>query len=608
MKLVVLYILAMPCRRRGLRRRRRCCSTRPGRTLQPRRPRPDRDALRLRLGVQQQRLGVRRPGTVTSQWYTTTLGLCMLIGRFFLIIPALAIGGSLVRKQKVPATAGTFPTDTPLFGGLVARRHPHRRRPDVLPRPGARPHRRAPVALGARDDDHAPRTRHRPTCPAAPPKARRRPSGRSQAVRPGHHPPGASMDSFVKLNPAHDGPQPGDVRGRGRLGADHDPLLPRPRHRRRPTRTSSPGWSSLCLWFTVLFANFAEAMAEGRGKAQAATLRKTRAETDRPGAPPDGVDRRGAVVAARSRRPVRRHRRRGDPRRRRRRRGHRHGRRVGDHRRVGAGDPRESGGDRSAVTGGTRVLSDEIVVRITAKPGETFLDRMIALVEGANRQKTPERDRPDDPAGRAHDHLPAGGRDAAAVRHLLGRRADDHRARRPARVPDPDHDRRRCCRPSASPAWTASCSATCWRCAAGRSRPPATSTRCCSTRPAPSPSAPARRPSSSRCTGVDDARAGRGGACCRASPTRRRRAARSSTFADRAATGSSSRRHPSAVLVPFTAQTRMSGMDFADGRSVRKGAADAVRRLVDRGGRRRCRSSSARSSTASPATAPRRSS
>jgi K+-transporting ATPase ATPase A chain len=57
--------------------------------------------------------------TVTSQWYQTTLALCMLIGRFFLAIPVLAIAGSLVRKQKVPVSAGTFPTDTPLFGGLV---------------------------------------------------------------------------------------------------------------------------------------------------------------------------------------------------------------------------------------------------------------------------------------------------------------------------------------------------------------------------------------------------------------------------------------------------------------------------------------------------------
>ena len=142
------------------------------------------------------------------------------------------------------------------------------------------------------------------------------------------------------------------------------------------------------LWFTVLFANFAEAMAEGRGKAQAATLRKTRADTIARVRRGDGtVEERSSAALA-----------------------------VGDLCVVAAGEVipgdgdvvegiatvdesaitgesapviRESGGDRSAVTGGTRVLSDEIVVRITAKPGETFLDRMIALVEGADRQKTP---------------------------------------------------------------------------------------------------------------------------------------------------------------------------------------------------------------------------
>ncbi len=142
------------------------------------------------------------------------------------------------------------------------------------------------------------------------------------------------------------------------------------------------------LWFTVLFANFAEAMAEGRGKAQAAALRQTRADTVATVRMPDGTIAEKASSALR----------------------------VGDLCVVTApnvipGDGeivegiatvdesaitgesapviRESGGDRSAVTGGTRVLSDEIVVRITANPGETFLDRMIALVEGANRQKTP---------------------------------------------------------------------------------------------------------------------------------------------------------------------------------------------------------------------------
>src|ERR1700722_20089173 len=145
---------------------------------------------------------------------------------------------------------------------------------------------------------------------------------------------------------------------------------------------------ALWLWFTVLFANFAEAMAEGRGKAQAENLRKTRTETQAKLIGAGGETK--LVPAAQLRR--------------------------GDIVMVAAGDVipgdgeviegvaavneaaitgesapviRESGGDRSAVTGGTEVISDWIKVRITANPGETFLDRMIGLVEGAQRQKTP---------------------------------------------------------------------------------------------------------------------------------------------------------------------------------------------------------------------------
>ena len=102
-------------------------------------------------------------------------------------------------------------------------------------------------------------------------------------------------------------------------------------------RRSSRVW----LWFTVLFANFAEAMAEGRGKAQADTLRKTRSRDRRPGsACADGIDRGAPSPQLRPRRPVRRRRRRDHPRRRRGRRGHRQRRRVGHHRRVGPGHPR----------------------------------------------------------------------------------------------------------------------------------------------------------------------------------------------------------------------------------------------------------------------------
>ncbi len=145
---------------------------------------------------------------------------------------------------------------------------------------------------------------------------------------------------------------------------------------------------TLWLWFTVLFANFAEAMAEGRGKAQADTLRKARADTQAQRCCSDGSIetvassklRTGDVVVVVAGEFIP-----GD------------GEviegvaSVDESAITGESAPviRESGGDRSAVTGGTRVLSDEIKVRITSNPGETFLDRMIRLVEGASRQKTP---------------------------------------------------------------------------------------------------------------------------------------------------------------------------------------------------------------------------
>jgi K+-transporting ATPase ATPase B chain len=145
---------------------------------------------------------------------------------------------------------------------------------------------------------------------------------------------------------------------------------------------------TLWLWFTVLFANFAEAMAEGRGKAQADNLRKARTETTARRLTSDGkiqvvnapelrkndlvlveagdfIPSDGEIVEGVAS--------------------------VDESAITGESAPviREAGGDRSAVTGGTRVLSDWIKVRITSNPGETFLDRMIALVEGAERQKTP---------------------------------------------------------------------------------------------------------------------------------------------------------------------------------------------------------------------------
>src|ERR1700685_565305 len=145
---------------------------------------------------------------------------------------------------------------------------------------------------------------------------------------------------------------------------------------------------TLWLWFTVLFANFAEAMAEGRGKAQAEALRKSRADTMARRLKQDGSIesvpgsqlRAGDLVMVTAAEFVS-----GDGE------GIEGVASVDESAITGESAPviRESGGDRSAVTGGTRVLSDEIKVRITSNPGETFLDRMIHLVEGASRQKTP---------------------------------------------------------------------------------------------------------------------------------------------------------------------------------------------------------------------------
>ncbi len=148
------------------------------------------------------------------------------------------------------------------------------------------------------------------------------------------------------------------------------------------------GLVALFLWFTVLFANFAEAVAEGRGKAQADTLRQTRSETIAHKRLPDGstqdvpstdldlddvvvvsagevIPSDGEVIEGIAS--------------------------IDESAITGESAPviRESGGDRTAVTGGTRVLSDQIVVRISARAGETFIDRMIALVEGSERKKTP---------------------------------------------------------------------------------------------------------------------------------------------------------------------------------------------------------------------------
>ena len=195
----------------------------------------------------------------------------------------------------------------------------------------------------------------------------------------------ALIDSFVKLNPRTLAANP--VMFVVEVGAALTTILFARRSSRVGPTLAFELQITVWLWFTVLFANFAEAMAEGRGKAQADNLRKTKSEafankvaggkiervpasTLRKGdicvcEPNDIIPGDGDIIEGIAS--------------------------VDESVITGESAPviRESGGDRSAVTGGTKVLSDYIKIRITSNPGETFLDRMIALVEGAQRQKTP---------------------------------------------------------------------------------------------------------------------------------------------------------------------------------------------------------------------------
>ena len=346
---------------------------------------------------------------------------------------------------------------------------------------------------------------------------------------------------------------------------------------------NDPAWYtftiSIWLWLTVVFANMAEAFAEGRGRAQADTLRSMRQQTV--ATMEDGSTRKAdeltrgdrVVVVAGELIP-------GD------------GTviegiaSVDESAITGESAPviRESGGDRSAVTGGTRVLSDRIVVEITQEPGHSFLDRMIALVEGAERRKTPNEialnillagltlifmivvatlrpfglfagtddlgDDADQPAGRAD---PDDDRGAA-----LG---DRHRRHGPARAPQ-----------------RAGAVGPRGRGLRRRRRAAARQDRHDHDRQPPRVGV---RADAGRIRG----RAGRGRAALRHSPTRPPRAARSWCSPSSTASASTTWRQLHAEFVPFTAQTRMSGVDL-DGQRLRKGAGDAVIKMVeDEGGR-----------------------
>ena len=289
--------------------------------------------------------------TGNTDWYNTTLGLSMLGGRFLLIVTALALAGSLARKQVVPADRRHVPHRHAALHRAAARRRPDRGRPHLLPDPRA----------GA--DRGAARTMRTQTALLDP-----------RILRV------ASVDAVRKLDPRVLARNP--VMFVVEVGSVLVTVL-------AIADPSVFAWLiAAWLWFTVLFANLAEAIAEGRGKAQAEALRRTRSETlahrrladgSVEDAPSSGLAEGDVVVVAAGELiPADGEVIEGIA-------------SVDESAITGESAPviRESGGDRSAVTGGTRVLSDRIVVRVTQRPGESFLDRMIALVEGSSRQKTP---------------------------------------------------------------------------------------------------------------------------------------------------------------------------------------------------------------------------
>ncbi len=311
--------------------------------------------------------------SVNTTWYNTALGLAMLLGRFVPIVFVLGLAGSLAGQQRVPVSDGTLPTHKSQFVAAGHRRRAGRRRSHLPARAGARAARRRAARM----------TLLSPPAPVAPAPSR---------VGGGLLEPAmlwrSLPDAVVKLDPRTLYRNP--VMFLVEVGSVYTTWLAIRDH------TAFAVITTIWLWATVLFANLAEAVAEGRGKAQADTLRRAktatlarRLEGWAPGGDPaDCVEtavnapdlRHGDVVVVDAGEVIP-----GD------------GdvvdgiASVDESAITGESAPviRESGGDRSSVTGGTRVLSDRIVVRITQQPGQSFIDRMIALVEGASRQKTP---------------------------------------------------------------------------------------------------------------------------------------------------------------------------------------------------------------------------
>ena len=297
----------------------------------------------------------------------------MLIGRFAMIVPMLALAGFLAEKKIAPESAGTFPVTTPLFVvllvgvilivgaltffpalalGPIVEHLLDERREALLTW-------LSPEASALRSADRPARDRAMRSSSSHPRHMVRNPVMFVVLV-------GSVLTTLVLVRDVVSGAR------RRRLHAADRALALVHRALRELRRGDGGG------------------ARQGAG-GHAARSRARRRTAKRLRRSPAAIDRstRSCRADAAPRRPRALPARRRDPGRRRGRRRRRVGRRVGDHRRVRARHPRDRGGDRSAVTGGTKVLSDYLVIRITANPGETFLDRMIALVEGASRQKTP---------------------------------------------------------------------------------------------------------------------------------------------------------------------------------------------------------------------------
>ena len=346
---------------------------------QPRTARPDRDHVRVRVRGEQQRLRVRRPDDEHP--------LVQHARRHRDAARPVRTGDLRPRPGRVAGPAATGARERGHAGHPdtavrrhARRRHPHPGRPDLLPRPRAGPVRRRTALMSVTTTPEVPAGAGKTVDGGQP----RRVGGGLLDARTLWK---ATPDAFKKLDPRVQLKNP--VMFVVEVGAALTTYT-------AITKPSVFNWTIVVwLWLTVVFANLAEAVAEGRGKAQAETLRRAKRETVarrligwQPGQRPDLREETvpGTQLT------------------------------LGDHVVVEAGETipgdgdvvegvasvdesaitgesapviRESGGDRSAVTGGTKVLSDRIVVKITSKPGETFIDRMIALVEGAQRQKTP---------------------------------------------------------------------------------------------------------------------------------------------------------------------------------------------------------------------------